>query len=89
VDKRIDETVRNFIIEHFLYGDRNASLGPDDSFLDKGIIDSTGVLELVAYIQKEFGIEVLDQEIIPDNFDSMAKLTRYIEHKRSSVTHAS
>jgi acyl carrier protein len=89
VDKRIDETVQHFIIEHFLYGDRSAPLGPEDSFLDKGIIDSTGVLELVAYIQKEFGIEVHDQDIIPDNFDSISKLTRYIQHKQSSVTHAS
>jgi acyl carrier protein len=89
VDKQSDEIVRQFIIEHFLYGDKSASLGPDDSFLDKGIIDSTGVLELVAFIQKEFGIEVHDPEIIPDNFDSIAKLTRYIDRKRSSVTHAS
>lgn len=88
MEKRIDQTVHDFIVEHFLFGDRSAPLGPEESFLDKGIIDSTGVLELVAYIQKEFGIDVHDAEIIPDNFDSISKLTQYILKKQSGVAHA-
>jgi acyl carrier protein len=88
VDKPVDEVVRHFIVEHFLYGDTSSPLRPDDSFLDKGIIDSTGVLELVAYLQKTFNIEIEDQEIIPDNFDSIAKLTRYIQQKQSGVARA-
>jgi acyl carrier protein len=89
LEKRIDQTVHDFIVEHFLYGDRSAPLGPEDSFLDKGIIDSTGVLELVAYLQKEFSIEVHDAEIIPGNLDSISKLTQYILKKQSGVAHAS
>jgi acyl carrier protein len=89
LEKQIDQTVHNFIVEHFLYGDQTTPLKPEDSFLDKGIIDSTGVLELVAYLQKEFGIEVHDAEIIPDNFDSISKLTQYILKKQSGVAHAS
>jgi len=88
LEKQTDQTVHDFIVEHYLYGDRSVPIGPEESFLDRGIIDSTGVLELVAYIQKEFGIEVHDAEIIPDNFDSIAKLTQYIQKKRSGVAHA-
>ena len=86
--RRIDHAVRQFIVERFLYGDHSAPLADEDSLLDKGIIDSTGVLELVAYLQSEFGIEIPDEEIIPDNLDSIAKLTRYIQHKQSRVAHA-
>ena len=70
------------MIENFLYGDRNTSLDDHDSFLDKGIVDSTGVLELVSYLEEEFGIKVEDEEIIPDNFDSIATLTSYIQRKQ-------
>ena len=84
----IDHAVRHFIVERFLYGDQSAPLADEDSLLDKGIIDSTGVLELVSYLQSEFGIEIPDEEIIPDNLDSITKLTRYIQHKVSKVAHA-
>ena len=86
--QQVDHAVRHFIVERFLYGDQSAPLADEDSLLDKGIIDSTGVLELVAYLQTEFGIEIPDEEIIPDNLDSIAKITRYIQHKQSRVAHA-
>ena len=83
MEKEIDSTLRNFVIQNFLYGDRNAALDNNDSFLEKGIVDSTGVLELVSYLEETFGIKVEDEEIIPDNFDSIATLTRYIERKQN------
>jgi len=86
--KPVDQTIHDFIVDRFLYGDRSKPLGPEDSLLDKGIIDSTGVLELVAFLQNEFGIEIPDEEIIPDNLDSIVKLTRYIQHKQSKVANA-
>lgn len=82
MEKNVDLTLRDFVVENFLYGDRNASLDDRDSFLEKGIVDSTGVLELVSYLEEAFGIKVEDEEIIPDNFDSIANLTRYVERKR-------
>ncbi len=88
MEKQIDLTLRNFVIENFLYGDKNASLDDHDSFLDKGIVDSTGVLELVSYLEEAFGIKVEDEEIIPDNFDSIATLTRYIQRKQGGGNHA-
>jgi acyl carrier protein len=84
----VDRTIHDFIVERFLYGDHSKPLGHEDSLLDKGVIDSTGVLELVTFLQSEFGIEIPDEEIIPDNLDSIAKLTRYVQLKQSRVTHA-
>jgi len=73
--------LREFITENFLFGSDEDGFKDDDSFLDNGIIDSTGVLELVSYIEEEFNMEVLDEELVPDNFDSLNKLVSYIKNK--------
>ncbi|MCK4538375.1 MAG: acyl carrier protein [Candidatus Krumholzibacteria bacterium] len=78
----IREQIKSFIIENFLFGAEDATLGNDDSFLESGIIDSTGVLEVVGFIEDEFDIEVLDEELVPDNFDSLSKLVTYITKKQ-------
>ena len=78
----IKDTIRNFVIENFMFGSDDKNIGDDDSFLESGIIDSTGVLEVVGVIEDEFDIEVLDEELIPDNFDSLTKLTTYVTGKR-------
>ena len=75
--------LKDFIIENFLFGSEDASLNDDDSFLETGIIDSTGILELVSFVEDEFGIEVKDEELVPDNFDSVNKLLAYIDRKAS------
>lgn len=74
------DKIRKFIIENFLFGSGNG-LGDDDSFLDKGIIDSTGVLELVAFLEEQCGIKVKDEELIPENLDSVNNLVTFIENK--------
>ena len=75
--------ITSYIEKNFLFGLSDKSLNSDDSLLDKGIIDSTGILEIVAYIEEEFDIEVEDEELIPDNFDSVNKLAEYIRRKNS------
>jgi acyl carrier protein len=77
----IKEKLRNFIIEKFMFGSEDASLDDDDSFRDEGIIDSTGVLEAVVFIEDEFGFEVSDDELVPENFDSLNKLFSYVNGK--------
>jgi len=72
--------IRSFIIENFLFGDDNG-LKDETSFLDEGIIDSTGVLELVTYLEEEFEIEVEDEELIPENLDSISNIAVYLEEK--------
>ena len=77
----LKDTLREFILENFLVGLQKNELDDADSFLEKGIIDSTGVLELVAFVEQTFGFEVEDEELVPENFDSVSKLERYIRQK--------
>jgi len=76
------ERLRDYIIENFMFGREDVSLEDDVSFFDKGIIDSTGILEVVGFIGDAFNIEVADKELIPDNFESVNKLVAYIDRKR-------
>lgn len=80
----VNEKIRSFILENVLAGSRGATLNDNDSFLEKGIIDSTGILELVSFIEDEFKIQVRDEELVPDNFDSVSKLAGYITAKLGS-----
>jgi acyl carrier protein len=81
-DKIIAE-LREFIAEVFLFG-QDSGLANDDSFLDQGIIDSTGVLELVAFLEEECRITIADEELVPDNLDSISNLLRFIASKRET-----
>jgi acyl carrier protein len=74
------ERVRGFIIKNFLFGDDDG-LKDDASFLDEGVIDSTGVLELVAFLEEDFGITVEDDELIPENLDSIDNVVGYLQKK--------
>jgi acyl carrier protein len=74
--------IREFVVQNFLFG-RGDDLTDSTSFFDHGIIDSTGVLELVAYLEKSFNIKVEDAEMIPDNVDSIAAMAAYLERKRT------
>jgi acyl carrier protein len=78
-------TLRNFVVQNFLFGDLTRPLSDDDSFLEKGIVDSTGILEMVGFLEKEFDLKVQDEEIVPDHFDSIARLARYVHRKQGSV----
>ncbi len=78
----IKEQVRDFIIENFLFGEGGEDLKDDDSFLEKGIIDSTGVLELVEWLEETFGFKVEDEELVPENLDSVNNLEAFISKKQ-------
>ncbi len=73
--------VRAFITSNFYVADQSA-LAESDSLLDKGIVDSTGVLEIVAFLEKEFGMAVDDSEILPENLDSIANIAAYVGRKQ-------
>lgn len=75
------ETVREFILNHFLKGDKSRKLIDDASFIEEGIIDSVGVLELVAFLEEKFGLKVEDEEIVPENFDAITKLDIFVQAK--------
>ena len=77
----IKKQIRQYLAENFLFSSNGFNLGDDASLLEEGIIDSTGVLELVMFVEETFDVEVADEEIIPDNFDSVNNLAAYIELK--------
>ena len=76
----VSAKIRKFMIENFLFED-NGGLREETSFLENGIIDSTGVLELIDFLEKSFGINVEDQEIIPENLDSISRVAAYVQSK--------
>ncbi len=69
--------IRTFIIENFLFGEDN-DLKDDTSFLEEGIIDSTGVLELIEFLEEEFDVEIDDEDMIPENLDSLNNLEIFL-----------
>ena len=76
------ETIRSFIVDNFLFGD-GSQLTDNTSFLEEGIVDSTGILELVAFLEETYGIVVEDDELIPDNMDSINRIDSYLTKKLS------
>lgn len=77
------EKLRLFILENFLFSDDQSELNDDDSFLDKEIIDSTGILEVIEFLEEEEGIKVEDDELIPDNLDSVDKIISFVNKKKN------
>ena len=77
---RESERIRAFIIDNFLFGE-DGGLTNDSSFLEEGFIDSTGVMQLVSFLEDEFSISVNDEELTPENLDSINRVTDFIERK--------
>jgi acyl carrier protein len=77
-----EHDLHHFIVENFLFGKEDTPLTRDESLLERGVIDSTGVLELVGYLEKTYGIVIEDEELIPENLDSIERLVRFLERKR-------
>lgn len=73
--------IRQFVIDNFLFGQTDKQLGNSDSFLESGIIDSTGVLELIAFLESKFAISIGDDELVPANLDSVERVSSFVERK--------
>ncbi len=74
----IEKKIRNYVLENYLFSDNQDALVNDTSFLDEGIIDSTGILEVIAFLEEEFEIEVTDEEMIPENLDSINNIVSFV-----------
>jgi acyl carrier protein len=81
VMSEVENKVRSFIRENFLFRDDRAALSDSESLLDAGLIDSTGILELVAFLEQEFQIRMADAEIVPANLDSIKSIVSYVQSK--------
>ena len=77
--------VRAYIVDNFLYGEEG-KLTEEASFLGSNIIDSTGVLELVNYLEETFGIKILDDEIVPENLDSLRNISLFLKKKMNGTS---
>jgi acyl carrier protein len=80
----IEREVHSFIVTNFLFG-QSLDLQPEESLLGRGLIDSTGVLELVDFIEERYAIKVEDEEVIPGNLDSIKNVATYVVRKLSCL----
>ena len=78
----IKQDIKTYILENYLFTDDDSQLSDSDSFLEKGILDSTGILEVIYFIEDEYGIKVEDDEMIPENLDSVESLVVFVTHKQ-------
>lgn len=80
----MEQEIRGFLKEHLLLEDEVEELASDDSLLEKGIIDSTGIIDLVSFIEERYGIKIDDEELLPENFDSLIAMAEFVKGKRRS-----
>lgn len=80
------DVLRDYLARNFLFQSGGDPLGEDVSLLETGIIDSTGILELVNFVEESFQIKVPDGEIVPENFDSLRRIVNFVEQKRQGLT---
>ncbi len=81
-DAAIRDEIKRFIVDNFLFGD-SEGFDENASFLESGIIDSTGILELVTFLEETYQIHVEDEELVPENLGSIDAVTRYLKRKRN------
>jgi len=79
------QDIRNYIVDNILFGD-GERLDEDTSFRESGILDSTGFLELITFAEEKFDIQVDDSEVVPENFDTVRKMSEYVERKLNAKT---
>ncbi|NLH69546.1 MAG: acyl carrier protein [Brooklawnia sp.] len=78
MEQQVRSRIISFIVSNFLFGDESRSPRDDESLLESGILDSTGILELIQFLETDFGIEVADSDTVPDNLGTVANLTRFV-----------
>ena len=81
----VRQDIRRFILQTFLFTSDESLLGDADSLFQRGIVDSTGVLEVIMHIESQYGIKVLDEEMLPSNLDSVDAITALVERKRGQM----
>lgn len=76
--------LRDFVISNFLYGEAG-SLRDDTSFLDSGIIDSTGMLEMIMFVENTYGVKIEPEEMVPENLDSINRVVQFVKRKLANA----
>lgn len=83
--QELEKKIKSYILENYLFTDDPSALSSEDSLLERGIIDSTGILEVIFFLEEEFGVAVADDEMVPENLDSVANLVSFVERKQAAV----
>lgn len=83
-DGTVAQRVRQFIVENFFVSDPSM-LADDASLITGGFVDSTGLLEVIAFLETEYGIRVLDQETIPENLETIGRIAAFVDRKRKAA----
>ena len=79
----IENQIRQFLLENFVLSSQLDELNADDSFLENGVVDSTGILEMIFFAEDHFGIQIDTSEVLPENFDSINCFAAYIRRKQN------
>jgi len=78
-----EDKIRGYILENFLFTDDQSALSNSDSFLEKGLVDSTGILEIITFIEDDFNLSIDDEEMVPENLDSVDNIIAFITKKQN------
>ena len=84
-ESQIRAEIRQFVVENFLMGDASLMLKDGESFLETGVIDSTGVLEVVMFLESNFELKVEDRELLPTNIDSVDNQVKFVLSKQNAA----
>jgi len=84
----LEAQLKQFVVDNFLFGKQNG-FQSDDSFLEKGIIDSTGMVELIFHLESTYQIKIEDSELVPENLDSVKRLVAFVERKKTATEQGS
>jgi acyl carrier protein len=79
----VENTIRKYILENYLFTGDQSALSSNDSFLEKGILDSTGILEVIYFLESEFNIKIDDDEMLPENLDSVTRICDFVSRKQA------
>lgn len=82
--QEIAQEIRSFVVDNFLFGEEDGRFSNDDSFLDKGLIDSMGILTLVEFVKEKYAINIEDEELVPEHWDSVQRIATFIQGKLAS-----
>lgn len=85
MEEQIKTELVDFIVANYLFGDAGRAPADGDSFVETGIVDSTGILELIVFLEDRYGITISDTETVPENLDSIANLTRFVLAKQAAA----
>ena len=79
------DRIRTFVLENYLFTNDTSAIGLDDSLLDRGIVDSTGMLEIIAFVEDDLGVRMEDDEMVPENLDSINRIAKFVESRTQTA----